>query len=173
MCRKLYSGARADALKELYKSKELDRDRPESIEADFEEVAASCGHFSFSLQTFAEEMQTFLSVLEDLKETTEKDNARSWNWIRFWRKSKPQVTEGPNAVPEEQERLIQQPQEAMLPKDLPDLVLDRRETRQWKATAENKKWDLYRKILNVVMFISRDDGMYRLRMPKQPLLTNP
>lgn len=161
---KLYSGARADALKELYKSKELDRDRPESIEADFEEVAASCGHFSFSLQTFAEEMQTFLSVLEDLKETTEKDNARSWNWIRFWRKSKPQVTEGPNAVPEEQERLIQQPQEAMLPKDLPDLVLDRRETRQWKATAENKKWDLYRKILNVVMVISRDDVRFAVKV---------
>ncbi|EHL03487.1 hypothetical protein M7I_0432 [Glarea lozoyensis 74030] len=33
--------ARSEALKELYKSKEMDRDRPASVEADFEEVAAS------------------------------------------------------------------------------------------------------------------------------------
>ncbi|KAK0116947.1 hypothetical protein ONS96_012791 [Cadophora gregata f. sp. sojae] len=161
---KLYSSARADALKALYKSKELDRDRPESIQADFEEVAASCGHFSFSLQTFAEEMQTFLSILEDLKEWTENDSARSWNWIRFWRKPKPQVADGPNAVPEEQERLIQQPQEAMLPKDLPDLVLDRRETRQWQAPAENTKWALYRRILNIIMIISRDDVRFAVKV---------
>jgi hypothetical protein len=64
--RKLYSSARADALKELYRSKELDRERPESIEADFEEVAASCGHFSFSLLTLAEETARFLSILSDL-----------------------------------------------------------------------------------------------------------
>lgn len=132
----------------------MDRDRPESIEADFEEVAASCGHFSFSLQTFAEEMQTFLSILEDLKEWTEKENPRSWNWIRFWRKPQPQVA----TVPEEEERLIQQPQEPLLPKDLPDLVMERRETRQWQAPAQDKKWSLYRKILDIILVLARDDG---------------
>jgi hypothetical protein len=50
--RNLYSSARAEALKELYKSKDLDKTRPENVEADFEEVAASCGHFSFSLYDF-------------------------------------------------------------------------------------------------------------------------
>ena len=32
-------------------------------EADFEEVAASCGYFSFSLLDFACEMQVYLEVL--------------------------------------------------------------------------------------------------------------
>ncbi|KAG4440024.1 hypothetical protein IFR05_004474 [Cadophora sp. M221] len=161
---KLYSSARADALKELYKSKELDRDRPESIEADFEEVAASCGHFSFSLQTFAEEMQTFLSILEDLKEWTEKENPKTWNWIRFWRKPKPQVTDGPNGVPEEEQRLIQPPQEPMLPKDIPDLAIERRSTRQWQAPVQDKKWSLYRKILDIILVLARDDVRFAVKV---------
>lgn len=81
---KLYSDARAGALKELYKSKELGRERAENVEADFEEVAASCGHFSFSLQDFAEEMQTYLDILEDLKKEEESPTQRSWKWVKFW-----------------------------------------------------------------------------------------
>jgi hypothetical protein len=85
---KLYSGARAEALMELYKSKDLRNENPESVEADFEEVAASCGHFSFSLQDFAEEMQTYLEVLEELKDEIEKPNRRSWSWLKFWQSQK-------------------------------------------------------------------------------------
>lgn len=81
---KLYKEARAEALKELYKSKELGRERSESVEADFEEVAASCGYFSFSLQDFGEEMQTYLETLEDLKESIENPSGRSWNWLKIW-----------------------------------------------------------------------------------------
>jgi hypothetical protein len=87
----LYADARTDALKELYKSKELIPDRPENVEADFEEVAASCGYFSFSLQDFAEEMQTYLEILDDLKSAREPPKRRSWNWLKFWRNWK---TEG-------------------------------------------------------------------------------
>lgn len=85
---KLYSGARAEALTALYKSKELGNENPESVEADFEEVAASCGHFSFSLQDFAEEMQTYLEVIEELKDEIEKPNRRSWSWLKFWQSQK-------------------------------------------------------------------------------------
>ena len=42
----MYHSHRSEALKVLYKSKELHKDQSETIEADFEEVAASCGHFS-------------------------------------------------------------------------------------------------------------------------------
>ena len=89
---KLYSGARAEALTELYKSKDLGNENPESVEADFEEVAASCGHFSFSLQDFAEEMQTYLEVLEELKDEVEKPNRRSWSWLKFWQPQKAGIT---------------------------------------------------------------------------------
>jgi hypothetical protein len=89
---KLYSSARADALTELYKSKDLRSEKTESIEADFEEVAASCGHFSFSLQDFAEEMQTYLEVLEELKDEIENPHRRSWSWLKFWQSRKRSTT---------------------------------------------------------------------------------
>ncbi|CZT44109.1 related to Lactobacillus putative histidine protein kinase SppK [Rhynchosporium secalis] len=161
---KLYSSARADALKELYKSKELDRERPESIEADFEEVAASCGHFSFSLQSFAEEMQTFLSILEDLKDRTEKDNPRTWNWLKFWRNSKARVSNSAHSIPEEEESLIQHPQVPLLPKDLPDLVIERRETQKWQAPVQAKKWSIYRRILEFALVLARDDVRFAVKV---------
>ncbi len=88
---KLYSSARAQALQELYNSKDMGKDRGKSIEADFEEVAASCGHFSFSLQDFAEEMQIYLEILEELKEEVNKPNRRSWSWLKLWQGQKPKT----------------------------------------------------------------------------------
>ena len=84
----LYSNARTEALKILYKGKALSMSRPAGLEADFEEVAASCGYFSFSLQDFAEETKTYLDILDELKEELEKPalKRRSWNWIKFWRR---------------------------------------------------------------------------------------
>ncbi|OWP03630.1 hypothetical protein B2J93_3251 [Marssonina coronariae] len=156
---KLYSSARSEALKELYRSKELDRERPESIEADFEEVASSCGYFSFSLEDLASETQNFLSILSEYQETTEKPDSRSWNWLRFWKSQTQRHKRDANTVPEEEERLISQPQQSVLPKDVPDLVFERRKTKQWQNSTneENKKWSIYHKILNIVLFLSRDD----------------
>jgi len=63
------------------------------VEADFEEVAASCGYFSFSLQDFAEEMEIYLETLDELKqEIDESPRRRSWTWLKFWRR-KPQPTD--------------------------------------------------------------------------------
>lgn len=57
------------------------------LEADFEEVAASCGYFSFSLLDFANEMKEYLVILDDLKlEVEERPSGRSWNWLKFWRR---------------------------------------------------------------------------------------
>ncbi|KAI9769527.1 MAG: hypothetical protein M1840_004004 [Geoglossum simile] len=81
----LYSSARREALRLLYQSNELNKERPMDVVADFEEVAASCGYFSYSLLDFAEEMKTFLDILDELKIIGE-DNRRSWKWLMFWRK---------------------------------------------------------------------------------------
>ena len=84
----LFSKSRKEALELLYKNKELNAQRPVEIEADFEEVAASCGHFSFSLQDFAEEMRRYLDILDDLKlEVDERPDGRSWRWLKFWQRS--------------------------------------------------------------------------------------
>ena len=69
----------------LYKNKQLMKASSIELEADFEEVAASCGYFSFSLLDFAHEMKTFLDILDDLKlEDEERPGGRTWNWLRFW-----------------------------------------------------------------------------------------
>ncbi|KAI4134483.1 MAG: hypothetical protein LQ347_001481 [Umbilicaria vellea] len=82
----LYSAARKEALALLYKRKELNKNRPTEVEVEYEEVAASCGHFSYSLQDFAQEMKVYLEVLDELKQESEKaPRGRSWHWLRFWR----------------------------------------------------------------------------------------
>ena len=82
----LYRDSRQEALSLLYKQKELNAARPMEVEADFEEVAASCGHFSFCLQNFGEELKGYLEILDDLKlDSEEKPLGRSWNWLKFWR----------------------------------------------------------------------------------------
>ena len=84
----LYKDARKESLTLLYKTKELAASRPLAIEADFEEVAASCGYFSFSLQNCAEELINYLDILEELKDEVERPfwSRRSWNWLKFWKR---------------------------------------------------------------------------------------
>ena len=57
---------------------------PEEVLADIEEVSACCEHFSFSLLDFAEDVLTYLHVLDDLKEALEQPKS-SWKWLMFWR----------------------------------------------------------------------------------------
>ncbi|KAF2211198.1 hypothetical protein CERZMDRAFT_43444 [Cercospora zeae-maydis SCOH1-5] len=65
--------------------------------ADIEEVSACCGHFSFALLDFAEDVLSYLNVLEGLKIGMESPR-RSWNWLKFWRKEhRPDGTVSPRA----------------------------------------------------------------------------
>ena len=83
----LYTRSREKALDHLYKSQEFTKSRSIELEADFEEVAASCGYFSFSLLDFANEMRTYLDILDDLKlEIEERPYGRSWSWLKMWRR---------------------------------------------------------------------------------------
>lgn len=83
----LFIGARKEALALVYQNKVPMKTGSVEVAADFEEVAASCGYFSSSLQDFAEDMVTFLDVLEQLKENAKRHpRKRSWEWLKFWRK---------------------------------------------------------------------------------------
>lgn len=158
MNRALYSNARSEALKQVYKAKDLDRDRPEGVEADFEEVAASCGHFSFSLLAFASETQNFLTILEELKEETQSANGRSWNWLKFWRRSKKSQQES-NTEPEAELLIEGNNGPAQLPKvPKDDPALERRDKRKWKEMRDENKNGLYRQTLKVLKVLSRDDS---------------
>jgi hypothetical protein len=159
--RKLYSNARAQALQELYKAKEMDKARPESIEADFEEVAASCGHFSFNLQDFATEMQNYLEILEELKEETERPKRRSWRWLLFWRKHRDQ-SKGDALSDDEQEGLISRELGGEMPKDITAIMTKRlgyRKVEVGTKIDETKAGKLRAKAMHMLRFLDRDDSM--------------
>ncbi|KAK2750654.1 hypothetical protein FQN57_002727 [Myotisia sp. PD_48] len=85
----LYSSSRNDALNLIYSQKDLMVLNGGSLEyeADLEEVAASCGHFSFSLQELGEQLKEFLEILDKLQlEVEERPNGRSWNWLKPWKR---------------------------------------------------------------------------------------
>jgi hypothetical protein len=83
----LFISARRDALDAVYGHRMWARKRTPDVDASYEEVAASCGHFSSSLQDLAEDMIQYLETLQELKEATHgRHVARSWTWLRFWKK---------------------------------------------------------------------------------------
>lgn len=82
----LYRESREEALKTIYREKEVMKVQTMETEADLEEVSASCGHFSFSLLEFGEQLKQLLAILDELQlESEERPNGRSWNWLKFWR----------------------------------------------------------------------------------------
>lgn len=83
----LFINARKEALAMVYQNKIPAKTGSVEVAADFEEVAASCGYFSSSLQDFAEDMVTFLDVLEQLKENAKRyPRKRTWDWLKFWQR---------------------------------------------------------------------------------------
>ncbi|POS84158.1 hypothetical protein EPUL_004266, partial [Erysiphe pulchra] len=152
----LYSNARSKALKELYKDKELDIEWPLSIEADFEEVAASCGYFSSCLHTFAKEMLKFMEILEELREESQNSH-RSWSWLRFWRKT----WKSQKSFAEEEESLIPKIPETRISRKIPDLELKSLAKRK-RSMSQNELniWQtLAYKVLSFIKFLNRDDGL--------------
>ncbi|KAF2101451.1 hypothetical protein NA57DRAFT_64244 [Rhizodiscina lignyota] len=105
----LYTNARKDGLSQLYRNRSVTKWRSEKA-ADFEDVAASCGYFSSSLQDLAEHTIHYLDVLEEMKGLEDRSlKKRSWNWLKFWRMFRPASSDGPqdegiihrHATPEE------------------------------------------------------------------------
>ncbi|KAJ4355003.1 hypothetical protein N0V95_003340 [Ascochyta clinopodiicola] len=85
----LFSNAKREALDVVYKTKIPSKTSCAAVAADFEEVAASCGYFSSSLEDFAEDMVTFLDVLEELKANVNHyPRRRSWSWLKFWQRGR-------------------------------------------------------------------------------------
>lgn len=84
----LYDQSREDALLKIYDFQEVNKKRSIDVEADFEEIAASCGVFSYALQDFANEMKNYLYVYDDLQlEVDERPKGRTWDWLKIWRRS--------------------------------------------------------------------------------------
>ncbi|RMZ92616.1 hypothetical protein DV736_g175, partial [Chaetothyriales sp. CBS 134916] len=81
----LYRHARREAIDAVYAKKGMDLRHPLQVEADWEEAAACCGHFSDSLLDFADETKKFLTILDEMQlELEEEPSGRSWAWLKFW-----------------------------------------------------------------------------------------
>lgn len=81
-----FDTARSDALEGLYDQIEQMASSSETTRANLEEVAAACGHFTFSLQSFGEDVLQYLDVLDDLEYVILHKN-RSWRWLLWWKSS--------------------------------------------------------------------------------------
>ncbi|KAK5114445.1 hypothetical protein LTR62_002380 [Meristemomyces frigidus] len=93
--------------------------KAEAVRADIEEVSACCGHFSFSLLDFAEDVLTYLDLLHDLKSEMQSPH-RSWRWLIPWKSSdEHQMTHG---QPLANKHFYQHGDEHDLPRDIPDHV---------------------------------------------------
>lgn len=166
----LFNDARANALQELYTNLELGRSRTEKIQADFEEVAAACGHFSFSLQTFGEEMQRYLDVLDDLKHANEHKK-RSWRWLLWWkhpgRRSSLPFSRRLPYEPEESESLIKPIKKTAMPQGIPDSMIQRRDTYAWDAATSSVNTTVAsasRKLLRMLRKLARDDIRFGIKV---------
>ncbi|GAB0145292.1 hypothetical protein EsHS_00005728 [Epichloe bromicola] len=167
----LFNHAKSNALQELYKTIELGRSRSEAIQADIEEVAAACGHFSFSLRAVADEMDAYLDVLEELQHVTET-NSRSWEWLKFWKRSSPNIPPDDPAC----ESLLQKKKKRIstvrglgksaVPKGIPYSMRKRRDSFNWDAapSASSLQRMLSQQMLKVMRFLAREDILFGIKV---------
>ncbi|KAI1120575.1 ribosomal protein L19 [Nemania abortiva] len=166
----LYNESRGAALKELYKTIENARSTSESIQADFEEVAAACGHFSFSLLSFADEMTKYLDALEELKYISEQEK-RTWNWLKFWNKIRALWKSRTPTEDDVENQALMKPvkrmRQSQLPQGIPKVM--KNEGLRWDKAPANGIWNtIVRKMSPVIWrflnFIARDDIRFGLKV---------
>ncbi|KAI0455020.1 ribosomal protein L19 [Xylaria acuta] len=161
----LYNESRGKALEELYRTIENARSTSESIQADFEEVAAACGHFTFSLLSFADEMQKYLDAIEELKYVSEQGK-RTWGWLKIWNKIGTLWISRRGAEEDLEEQALMKPvkrmRQSQLPQGIPKVMKDRGATLRWDNAPADGLWNIIVRCVSPVIwrflkFLSRDD----------------
>lgn len=166
----LFNHAKSNALRELYRTIELGRSRSEATQADIEEVAAACGHFSFSLQTVGLEMDLYLDVLEELQHMTET-SARSWGWMKFWKGALAKPASGDTVheallQKDQKKSTVQGLKKSAMPKGIPDSMKKRRDSFHWNAApgVSYFKRALSQRLLAIMRFLAREDISFGIKV---------
>lgn len=166
----LYNQARGKALQELYRSIELGGCTSEKVQADIEEVAAACGHFSFTLLAVADEMDAYLDVLEHLKQTA-ATNTRSWVWLKFWTYWKPFRRRRDALHDPEREALLPKTtaepvKKSALPKGIPAAMVRRRDAFSWDAAPQSSTVlrGVSQSMLTILRFLVREDITFGIKV---------
>ncbi|CAN9471943.1 unnamed protein product [Alternaria alternata] len=158
----LFSNARREALSAVYKNKIPTRASSAEVAADFEEVAASCGYFSSSLLDFAEDMVTFLDILEELKGNVNRyPRQRTYNWLKFWQRGRNKTTSGDGS---EESSLVDET-EAQTPGGSHEIhnPIYRKSTRGDPYKSENEQPLSYRIWTSLAVF-RRDDLKFAVKV---------
>lgn len=159
----LYTSSREEALSQLYKTKELTQPGPADMEADIEEVAASCGYFSFSLLDFANEMSAYLEILDDLKlEIEERPDGKTWNWLKVWHRTRGFRPEQHHDDPE-RDSLIAQNEENEIPRDIPSPA-ERKAAIENQSARETPKWTYSYRLWRALSILRRDDIKFAIKV---------
>ncbi|KAF2477967.1 uncharacterized protein BDR25DRAFT_321109 [Lindgomyces ingoldianus] len=155
----MFANARKEALALVYKNKLPSQTGSVEVAADFEEVAASCGYFSSSLQDFAEDMVTFLDILEELKLNTKHyPRQRSWIWLKFWRKWKGPTKKGDS----EESSLLDETVEQGLSHEIHNPI--GRERTGGNAEKPTSKESLSYRVWRALGVFRRDDTKYAVKV---------
>ncbi|KAF1836339.1 hypothetical protein BDW02DRAFT_567082 [Decorospora gaudefroyi] len=158
----LFANARQEALSAVYENKIPTRTSSAAIAADFEEVAASCGYFSSSLQDFAEDMVVFLDILEELKANVNRyPRRRTYHWLKFWQRGRRRSQSGDGS---EEEGLIDEG-EHYTPGDSREIhnPIYRKSTRGDPYKPDNEQPLSYRIWTSLAVF-RRDDLKYAVKV---------
>jgi Fusaric acid resistance protein-like/Aromatic acid exporter family member 2 len=157
----LYTEARQEALKAVYDQKDLHRNRPIELEADWEEVAASCGHFSFSLLEVAEQVKEYLSILDELQlEVEERPAGRTWSWLKFW---KAKTSSKSDIKDREAEQMIDEPDVSAMPVRTP---MEPRVSPSHMSLLDKLplKQQVFRRMWDAMAIFRRDDTKFAIKV---------
>jgi hypothetical protein len=160
----IFTNSRVDALEHVYELGARHNGTTHSINViDLEEMAAACGHFSFSLQSFGEEMQKYLDMLEDLRYVTDHSK-RSWRWLLWWRGEsyRSYSMSAPPFESSEAENFIKPLKKSSVPKGIPESMLERRDVYSWQASPNEHQWlaRVSQMLLRLLRRVARDDGKF-------------
>ncbi|KAG7709269.1 hypothetical protein KL914_001659 [Ogataea haglerorum] len=87
LAKDLYSENHLKALKKLYDQDLFKTETDFDSKVDQEEVAASCGNFSFLLLEFSSELSEYLRILKELNAVSTYDDTKSFEFLKFWKRS--------------------------------------------------------------------------------------
>ncbi|GAO16364.1 hypothetical protein UVI_02049810 [Ustilaginoidea virens] len=162
----LFTDARVHALRNIYDlaARKVFHDDSSSIK--LEEMAAACGHYSFTLQSFAEEMQKYLDLLEDLRYVSDHSK-RSWRWLLWWTETTREYSL--SALPfesTESEALVKPIKKSLVLNGIPAPILEQRDTYKRQAAAKENRVlaRLSQMALRLLQSMARDDILFGIKV---------
>ncbi|KIV85073.1 hypothetical protein PV11_00808 [Exophiala sideris] len=159
----LYKDSRQKSIAVLYGRKDMDRSRPFTVQADWEDAAACCGHFSFSLVQVAEAIKEYLVILDELQlEVNELPVGRTWHWLKFWRSIK--MEDEFHSLDPDFAEIVKRSGELDLHfTNKPIKVVRHQEVPLWPDRSRIKQV-FFQKIYEVSSFLGRDDIKFSLKV---------